>query len=176
MVEWFTESALFPACVGLLLTVVFVGLAFTSGEMVMVKIAVLIASLTAIMVVVEVMIVTDKEQIENTIHEMAAAMQENDIDRVMSYLATEDLVSRARSELRGATCHFCRVTAVNEVNVAEDGQSANIDFVAYAKASNKSFPQPTPVQARVKLFFEKQPEAWKVVDFEASNPRAGLKL
>ena len=175
MLEWFTDSAFFPCCIGIFLTVTFIGLALASGEMSMLKFAAISACITAILVVVEVSIVTDKEEIENTVHEMAAAMHESDFDRVMSYLDSEDLVSRARAELRGSTCHLCRITAINEVNVDENGEAGTIDFVAYAKASNRQFPTPTPVQSRIKLDFEKQNDGqWKVVDFEASSPRAGL--
>lgn len=175
MLVWFTENPLFPCSIGILLTIALIGLAFSSGEMLMLKIGLAVAALTALLVIVEVLIVTDKEQIENSLHDMADAMHNNDIDHALSYLKTPELVARARAKMPGnPTCHLCRITGINEIEVAKDGQSATADFVAFAKASNDRVPNPTAVQAHVKLFFEKQSESWKVVDFEASNPRAGL--
>lgn len=175
MLEWFTESAFFPSCIGILMTIAFIGLAVSSGEMLMLRIALAIAALTALLIIIEVMIVTDKEQIENTLKDMAAAMQKNDIDHVLDYLATPELVSRAKGHLReDATCHSCVITAINQVTVNDTGQSATADFVAFARASDRRFPNPVPIQRRIKLHFEKQQNRWKVVDFEQADPRAGI--
>ncbi|QEG22795.1 hypothetical protein [Mariniblastus fucicola] len=176
MLEWFTESAFFPSCIGILLTIAFIGLAVSSGEMLMMKIGLGIAVLTALLITTEVMIVTDREQVENSLYDMASAMGKNDLDRVFSYLDSDELIQRAKHHLRDATCHSCNITAINEVTVDDDGQSATADFVAFASASNASFPSPTPVQRRVKLFFKKKSDKWKIVDFEAKDPRAGLSL
>jgi len=176
MLEWFTESAFFPSCIGIMLTIIFVGLAFSSGETIMLKVAVIIAVLVAILNVIEVYVVTNREQIENSLYDMASAMQKNDVERVLSYLDNEDLVQRARNEIRDAKCHSCTITAINEVAIANNGQSATADFVAFARASNRSFPSPTPVQRRIKLSFEKRGNDWKVSDFETTDPRAGFSL
>jgi adenosyl cobinamide kinase/adenosyl cobinamide phosphate guanylyltransferase len=60
--------------------------------------------------------------------------------------------------------------------VENGGETAVADFVAFAQASNKSFPSPTPVQRRIKLHFQKRSDKWKIVDFETSDPRGGLNL
>lgn len=174
MLEWFTESAFFPSCIGVMLAIVFVGLAFSSGETVMLKWAVVIALLVAALNIIEVSIVTNREQVENSLYDMASAMRKNDFEHVYGYLDREDLVRRARSQLRDATCHSCNITAINEVLIEKDGTAASADFVAFARASDKSFPSPTPLQRRIKLFFEKRGDTWKVVDFNTSDPRAGF--
>ena len=174
MLEWFTESAFFPSVIGILLTIAFVGLAFSSGEMVMLRIAVVIAVLVAILNVIEVSIVTHREQVENSLYDMASAMQRNDIDHVLEYLDSDALAQRARSELRDATCHACRITAINEIEISDQEETATADFVAFARASNQQFPSPTPIQGRIKLFFAHRSGLWKIVDFETSDPRAGF--
>jgi len=175
MLEWFTESALFPSCIGILLTIAFIGLAMSSGEMLMMKIGLGIAVLTALLITTEILIVTDREQVENSLYDMADAMRENDFEHVFEYLDTDELVARAKANLRDATCHSCNITAINEVVVGDDG-TATADFAAFAKASNTAFPSPTPIQRRIKLFFKKRADQWKIIDFETSDPRAGLNL
>jgi len=174
MLEWFTESAFFPSCIGIMLTIVFVGLAFSSGETIMLKVAVVIAVLVGLLNVIEVYVVTNREQVENSLYDMASSMQKNDFDHVYSYLDTEELIQRAQAELRDATCHQCTITAINEVAVADSGQSATVDFVAFARASNRRFPSPVPLQRRIQLSLEKRGDDWKVSDFETSDPRAGF--
>ncbi len=176
MLEWFTENAFFPSCVGVLLALAFVGLAFSSGEMVMMKIGLGIAAVTALLITTEIMIVTDRERVENSLYDMAAAMHQNDFDRIYEYLASDELIQRAKSNLQDATCHACRITAINGVEVQADGKTATADFTAFAQASNKSFPSPTPMQRRIKLIFKKTADDWKISDFETSDPRAGLSL
>ena len=176
MLEWFTESAFFPSCIGILMTIAFIGLAFSSGEMLMMKIGLGIAVLTALLITTEILIVTERERVENSLYDMASAMRENEFERVFEYLDTDDLVAQAKAHLRGATCHSCTITGINDVAIAEDGTSATADFIAYAKASNTAFPSPTPIQTRVRLNFEKRSDKWKVTDFETSDPRAGLNL
>ena len=176
MLEWFTESAFFPSCIGILLTITFVGFAMASGEMLMMKIGLGIALLTALLITTEILIVTDREQVENSLYDMAGSMRENDFDGVYKYLDSPELVSRAKAHLRDATCHSCNITAINEVSVDDDGTSATADFAAYARASNTRHPSPIPVQQRIKLFFKKRGDDWKVSDFELSNPRGALKL
>ena len=176
MLEWFTEDSFFPACMGVLMAMFFVGMAFSSGETSMLRAGIGVAALTALLVVVEILIVTDREQVENSLYEMATALRENEFERVYAFLADEQLVARARSEIDGATCHACNITAVNKVEVAPDGTSATADFVAFAKASNKRFPSPVPLQRKIKLFFKRIDSQWKVSEFETSDPRAGISL
>ena len=80
MLEWFTENAFFPSCIGILLTITFIGLAMSSGEMLMMKIGLGIALLTALLVTTEILIVTDREQVENSLYDMASSMRQNDFD------------------------------------------------------------------------------------------------
>jgi ketosteroid isomerase-like protein len=175
MLEWFTESAFFPSCIGVMLAIVFVGLAFSTGETIMLKAALVVALLITVLNVIEVSIVTDREQVENSLYDMASAMRQNDFEHVFEYLDREELVQRARAELRDATCHSCNITAIKEVTVGQAGESAVADFVAFARASNKGFPSPTPIQRRIKLSMEKRSGGWKIVDFETSDPRAGFR-
>ena len=172
MLEWFTENSFFPSCLGIFLTIAFLGLAVSSGEKLMLKIGLVIALLTALLITTEVLIVTDREQVENSLYDMASAMRKNDFDHVFEYLESDELVRRAKSNLRDATCHSCNITAINEVTVNDD--TATADFAAYASASNKNFPSPTPVQRRIKLLFKKRDGNWKISDFETSDPRAAL--
>ena len=134
------------------------------------------ALLTAILITTEILIVTDREHVENSLYDMASAMSENDFERVFTYLDSEDLVARAKANLRNATCHSCNITGINEVVIGDDGTSATADFTAFAKASNSAFPTPTPIQRRIKLYFKKRSDQWKITDFETSDPRAGLNL
>lgn len=176
MLEWFTENAFFPSCVGVLLAIAFIGLAFSSGEMVMMKIGLAIAAATALLITTEIMIVTDRERVENSLYDMAAAMQKNEFERVYEYLDSDELIQRAKGHLKDTTCHACHITSINGVEVQADGKTATADFTAFAQASNKSFPSPTPIQRRIKLIFKKKADDWKISDFETSDPRAGFSL
>lgn len=176
MLEWFTENAFFPSSIGILLTITFIGLAMSSGEMLMMKIGLGIALLTALLVTTEILIVTDREQVENSLYDMASSMRQNDFDGVFEYLDTPELIARAKKHLQGATCHACNITAINEVAVDDNGTSATADFAAFARASDTGHPSPVPMQQRIKLFFIKRDGDWKVSEFELSDPRSGFKL
>lgn len=174
MIEWFTDNCFFPASMGFLLSVVFIGMALPAGSKSLLKAGLGILALTAMLIVTEIAIVSDRESASNAVYDMAAAMRENDFDYIFSCLSDEELVSRAKAELRGATCHACRVTAMNVVEISDDGNSATVDFVAFAKASNRQFTRSTPIQRRIVLDMKRTGDKWLVQDFESHDPRAGL--
>jgi ketosteroid isomerase-like protein len=177
MLEWFTENSFFPACLGILLAVCFLGMWVASSEKLMLKLGLIFVLVTVLTVVTEILIVTDRESVENALYDMASGMRENDFDRVFAYLNDEDLVRRAKGELRDATCHGCNITAVNSIEVENGGEQAVADFVAFAKASNKQFNSPVPIQRRIKLDLKKDGNGrWRVMEFETSNPRDTLRL
>lgn len=177
MLEWFTENSFFPATLGIFLAVGLIGMWFASGESSMLKLGCVVALLTVATIATEILIVTDREHVESALYDMADGMRQNDFDRVFAYLDNEELVRRARGRLRDATCHGCTITAVNEVSVSADGREAVADFVAFAKASNKDFPNPVPIQRRIQLDFRKSDSGdWKIVDFETQDPRERLGL
>jgi len=124
----------------------------------------------------EVLYGSDRESAANSVYKMAEAMRNNDFEYIFGCLANDDLVNRAKAELRGAQCHSCRVTAMNSIDISDDGQNATVDFVAFAKASNKTFREPVFIQRRVVLYMKMSGKKWIVEDFEQSDPRAGLKL
>jgi len=176
MLEWFTDDAFFPASIGIFLSVVLIAMAVFAANKPLFRIGAVIGLLTVALIVTEVLIVSDRESAANAVYDMAEAMNVNDIDKVLGYLDNDELVTRAKGHLRGAECHACRVTAMNGIEVTDSGKKATVDFVAFAQASNREFPQPVPIQQAIKLHMKKVGDGWKIYDFEVSDPQRNLKL
>ena len=178
MIEWFTEDSFVPMVVGGLLTLAFLGLAFYFYDRTMLLVAIVIAILTTLTVVVEKMIVTDKEQLTAVVKNLATAVERNEIAQVLRYVSDsrEDVKARIQAEMPQYQFKSCRILKVVDFEIESNRRRAKIVFVAFATGSHPSYGTGN-AHRRVTLMFEKDPnEQWKFYDYSHEAATAGYRL
>lgn len=178
MIEWFTENSFVPMVTGGLLTLAFLGFAFYFYDRTMLLIAILIAAITAGIVITEILIVTDKERLTLIVKDLAKSVEANDMDAILRRVsdAREDAKSRIRSEMPQIQFQSCRILKVLEFEIDDDRKKAKIVFVAFATGSQAQVGRGS-VHRRVTLFFEKDAnDQWRIYDYEHEPATAGYRL
>lgn len=178
MIEWFTENSLPPLIGGSLLALGFFVLAFVHYNKTMFKIGLLITLITAAIVIIETLIVTDREKITRIVYDLAKAVENNQVDQVLLHVAPsrQDAKDRIRAEMPQYLFNSCRVLGIKTFELAPDQNQAKIVFVVYASGFHNQYGKGN-THRRVTLFFEKQPdESWKMVDYNHEAPSSGYRL
>ncbi len=139
--------------------------------------AAMVALVTAILVLVSLRIETDREQIRQTIDQVAQALEANDFPRVFSYIhpgATEG-VARAKEELPSYRFLDARLTRLRsiEVNRRASPAAAVAEFNVAVEIERAG--QRVPIRRFVKVYFAQQAERWLVRDYEHFDPLAGME-
>ncbi|MFK7767884.1 MAG: hypothetical protein AB8B55_11735 [Mariniblastus sp.] len=181
MTSWFTENSIFPLITGVLLTIVLVGLAFSSREKVMLYIAIVIALLTAGVVTCEQLIVTDKEEVTDVIYQLADAVQANDKATVMSFVSDsrEDTLSKVDNEMPRYDFNSCRIIGVNHFVPEESGsqKTAEICFVVTVRVNIDNNPTEAWGHRKITLQMEQESDGkWKITDYSHEAPSSGATL
>ncbi len=138
--------------------------------------AVVVALLTASLVIVSLQIETDQEQIRRTIDEVAGALEDNDFPSVYSYIhpsATEG-VTRATGELPGYRFHDARLTRLRSIEVNRRASPAAALAEFNVALEIEAAGQKIPIRRFVKVYFAEQDGRWLVRDYEHFDPLAGL--
>lgn len=139
--------------------------------------AAMVTLVTAILVLVSLRIETDREQIRQTIDQVAQALEANDFPRVFSYIhpgATEG-VARAKEELPSYRFLDARLTRLRsiEVNRRASPAAAVAEFNVAVEIERAG--QRVPIRRFVKVYFAQQAERWLVRDYEHFDPLAGME-
>ena len=170
MAEWFTENSLMPLISGVLLTIIFLGLAYSFYDKWMLIISLVIALLTAMTVTIETLIVTDREAVVEVVHEMAEAVEDNDMERVISLISdqSERTKERVRLTMPNIKANACQVIGVADFSTDknEKPQTADIDFSFYG--SGKYYSSSYSGRLRITLTFQLEGEDWKLINY--GNP------
>lgn len=166
--EWFTESPGHPITIGILLTAFAAMIWFMVRKRILLFLAVLMAIATIAIIVVERAIVTDREQITETIFDLADYVADGDADSVISHVAEKpNFIARIRHEMKRYDINTCRLLDFNEKSV--EGNPVNkafFDFVVYANGTNVAAGFGRQASVRVALEFEKQGDEWKIVAYD----------
>jgi hypothetical protein len=180
-VIWFTENSTVPMVTGTLLVIIFLAMAFTSREKLMLQLAIVIGLLTAATVICERLIVTDKEQVTESVYELADLVQANNMQGVLGFVSlqypeTRDEVS---AEMPRYDFDNCRIIGINYFKNETEGSkdTAEICFVVSVRVRLDNSPELLFGQRRVTLHFEKEADGkWRVFDYSHEDPRAGIGL
>jgi len=178
MISWFTENSLPPMIGGSLMALCFFGLAFYFYNRAMFYIGMAILALTAMIVVIETLIVTDREKITAIVYDLAKAVEQNRMDDVLAVVAPQRTDARQQIQAEMPQYQFtsCRIVGVNSFNLSNDSRKAEIVFVVFASGSHYQVGKGN-VHRRVKLYFEKQADdSWKMVDYHHEAPTSGYRL
>ena len=139
--EWFTESPGHPVTIGILLTAFAAMLWFMLRKRSLLFLAALLAIATLSVIIVERAIVTDREQITETIFDLADYVAAGDRDSIISHVDPDkpDFIARIRREMKRIDISTCRLLDFNEKSVEGDPPNkAFFDFVVYANGTDLS--------------------------------------
>lgn len=181
MISWFTENSLIPLVTGTFLVLAFLGLAISSRDKTMLYVAMIIAAVTAGIVITESLVVTDREAVTEIVYSLARSVEANDMESVLSHVspAREDAKDQIRIEMPQYRFDSVRVIGIADFTARTDldPKQAVIDFVVVARGRLTSHGQGHHVQRRVELIFQLEPDGiWRMIDYSHFDPRSGLKL
>jgi hypothetical protein len=181
MISWFTENSLIPLVTGTFLVLAFLGLAISAREKTMLFVAMIVAALTAGIVITETLVVTDREAVTEIVYSLAQSVEANDMESVLSHVSPdrEDAKERIRNEMPKYSFDTVRVIGIADFSSTTDldPKQAAIDFAVMARGREKAHGQGGHVQRRVQLKFQKGADGqWRMIDYSHSGPRSGVNL
>jgi hypothetical protein len=139
----------------------------------------LVVVLTIVGMIVEQLVVTDREAIERTLGEIARDVQSNNVRTVLRHIATgaSDVQREAETELPRYRFDECRVTKVHNVDIdaSAEPRSAIVEFNVIATGSfSEGGVELTGQQVlrwvRLHMVREKDSQ-WRVQDYEHDDPQ-----
>lgn len=179
---WITENP-FPA---IMIGMLAIGASFTFGWILqdrrLLAVGVLSILVTFGAVVIERLIVTDREKVQQTVHLMAREVRKNDLEGLLSYVAEDTgnarLVNarkRFNDILPKVTFYGCRLA---NLNVTVDGNNAKATFVAFVNVETDLYGHVKgPGSRRCLLKFEKADDGrWLAVFFDHQGTDFNLGL
>ncbi len=107
--------------VGLLTTSVFFGAFLKTGRRSLIAASLLAIATTIGLVLLERAVVTDRERVEQTIYDLAAAVERNDVQGALSFVHSQASKIRPHAEREFATWSFSRVVVKNNLEVELQG-------------------------------------------------------
>lgn len=114
--------------------------------------------------------VTDRERIEQTIEEVAEAVEANDLQGVLRVIGDQDARARARMELPKYVFHEADVNRIRSIEIVEGSYplQADVDITVKVVVSQKrGVFKNQSVPRRVLLTFEeREDDRWVVVDYQ----------
>ena len=140
-----------------------------------------VVALTVGLVVLEHFVVTDREQVDLTLREIAALVERNDIDGALKHVHSsgQRIRDAASGELRGYKFAKVSITSTPEIKLrpARNPTEAVAEFnvVVVVSESTGTF---TDIRAPrfVSVTFLKEDGQWRVSDYKHDEPMTGMRL
>ena len=176
---WLSEKPLVIVLMGVTTAIVLGGLWMQTGR----KSALyaLLCSLvaTAGLLVLERLIVTDREQIDTILHQAARDVERNDLEALFRYTHSraESIRRQARAELPRYVFEQVSIKSNLEINVRTDRDppTARARFNAVVTLSEREgLIHHRRIPRFVIVVFEKEGDEWRVVGYEHDEPGRGL--
>jgi hypothetical protein len=172
---WFVESPWPSVILGIGLEVILAIYLVRSGRVIVIAAMVAVLAITAGLVVLERVVVTESEQVDDTLEEIARALAANDSSAVLSQFSTK---SPRRAEVQSA---MSRVT-ISEARIGNDLEvrlnqltappSASAYFTGHIqlKGAREAIPYEHVVR-RFKVTLHKEGDRYRVFDYDDADPR-----
>lgn len=135
--------------------------------------------LVAALIALERMVVTDREQVESTLFEIASSIERNEIDAALEHIAPDAPgVHHASSELRRVEFREVDIKPNLEIEVFPERTppTAEARFnvmvilsVPALRLTNERYPR------YVEVTFRKEGDRWLVEDYQHFNPTRGMQ-
>lgn len=168
MEAFFFENPLWLGICGAFVTIVAAVLWVQTGARSAAVTAVVACILTILLVLVSLRVETDREKLIRTIHEVAEAVESNDLERVLTHVspnATQGLL-RARQELPQYTFREARMTRLKSIVINRNSTppTAIAEFSVIVDVGADG--HQTRLPRFVKAYFVENAGRWLVRDYE----------
>ena len=168
------ESPVAAVVVGSLVTIVLIIALLRTGRRSMLIAALLAIAATVGLVVLERSVVTEREQVEQTIYAIAAAVERNDVPEALSYVHSSSKTIREQAEREFGSWQFSRVVVKNNLEVelqgGEPATEATATFNVVVILSSRDGGLVDQHVARVvKVTLLKEGGDWRVSDYTHMN-------
>jgi hypothetical protein len=141
-----------------------------------------VIALMALLVLLELVVVTEREAVEQTLDSVAAALETNDVDAVMVYLAPD--ATRIRAAVQG----YLPSVTITDAKVGNDLKvtinrltsppTARAEFTGRISFDTQAGARSMPYSNLVRKFaikLQKRHEAWLLSDYETTQPGRGME-
>ena len=182
MTYWLTEDAFVPMLIGIFMATVLLLMAWSARNKIVFIAALLVAALTAGIVLTEAAIVTDRETATDLVYELAKHVRANDADAIARHISPQspEISKRMREQMERFEVLSCSISGVTNFSIADGSaadKKATIEFVAWGQGKQRRGGLQGPANPRVKLWLQKESdESWKITDYDVSDPRSGISL
>jgi hypothetical protein len=178
MSELLYESPLIVGFTGLALTIIALVVWIKGGFRNALYTACVLAVLTVVLLFLNLNIQTDREQIDQLLHDVAAAVQRNDLPTTLSYIhpnAVEGL-QRAKNEMPKYEFTEARITGIKSIEVKPklNPPLAVAEFYV-AVSLNSGGRQVNGIRRFVRATLTKRDGRWLVSDYEHFEPTTGFR-
>lgn len=133
-----------------------------------------VAAIVGLLFLVERWVVTPREEIEGALADISAAVEANDVQRVIALLAPEaaELAREASVRMPQAEFRDVRVTQLKVVaSGADEGAKAEARFLCRVEAQDRSGQSPYEnFFRRLTVYFRKQGGQWFVTGYKDEAP------
>jgi hypothetical protein len=178
---WLFDSPIYIVLIAIVLGVLVGGAWTISGRNEPLYALGAVVGLAVVMLIVERMVVTDREAIRGTLNEIARDAQNNDLQKIVGHIAksSPSLVQRAQNEMPHYHFTECRVTKVHKVDVdsTSEPRSAIVEFNVVAAGSFQQLGIEAsgtyPRWVRLQMVRE-QDGQWRVQDYRHEAPQQFL--
>ncbi len=178
MSELLFASPITTAVTGIILTATALIMWIKGGFQVALYAAAGFVVLTAVMMWLSLSIRTDHEQVNDVLHQVAAAVQRNDLDAVMEYVHPNAKagINRARSELPRYHFTEARVTGVKKIDIQLDtNPPAALAEFNVAVSLNANGNEANGIRRFVRAYLFKEKDRWLVYDYEHLSIDQGMR-
>jgi len=172
---------LFPLVMGgVLLTVVLAGSWLKMGHKGLLIGAIIVALLAVGLVILDQAVVTEREQIERTIHQIAADVEREDTELLLSHIHpdAEETRRRAEAEIPHYKIKSVRVKQGLQIDLdmRHDPPQAQVEFNVVVDGSDAAgFLGERQVPRFVSVRLWKDGDRWKVRDYRHADPLEGMR-
>lgn len=147
---------------------------YQTGRVAIVAVMIGLLALLAVGIVIERAVVTPGEEVSDTLYEVAAALDANDLTEVEQFFELENdrQALEVRRRLGSITIEEASIRRVNVVvNERANPPTATADLVGSLRLKYQS--QDLPYDSFVRkfrVFLRKTPAGWKIYNYEESSP------
>ena len=178
MVELFLESPVSVGVIGGVLVLIAMFAWINSGSKPALYVAIILLLLTAVSVIISINVKTDREQIQNVLTSVAEAVEENDLEQVLTFVHPHAVegVMRAKTELPSYKFTEARITGVKSIRVDKRTRppSAVAEFHVVVSLTGQGN-QFNSIRRFVRCFFLNSDGRWLVHDYEHFLPTEGFR-
>jgi low affinity Fe/Cu permease len=178
---WPLEQPLVIVLIGIAVGVVVGGLWTASGRQELLYALGAVVALTSVWLIVERLVVTDREAIAATLAEIARDVESNDLNRLVTHIAKRNpsLVQRAKAEMPSYDFTECRVTKIHltDIDASAEPRSAIVEFNVIASGTfrRESVEVSDTVPRWVQLQMVREEDGqWRVLDYQHAEPQTFL--